>query len=62
MLRVMHKSGDPCFLCGKVKDSAFVKGENFSLVLCRDHAWEKVPDKKKEDGDAAERQTGSRTA
>lgn len=64
MLRIIHKLTDePCFLCGKIKDTAFVKGESFSLVLCREHAWEKVPEKeKKEEGDAAQSERRSSTA
>jgi hypothetical protein len=60
----MYKStGEPCFLCGKTKDTAFVKGESFSLVLCREHAWEKVPDReKKEEGDAAQSERRGETA
>jgi hypothetical protein len=67
MLRVMHKTpGQPCFLCGKQKETALVKNKNFMLVLCKDHAWERVPDepkeeaKKEEEGDAAAADGGRR--
>jgi len=64
MLRVLFKSDDPCFQCGKTRDTAVVKGPNFSLVLCKDHAWEKVPEnaKKEEKSDASQSVRRSPTA
>lgn len=49
MLRVLCKTSNPCFQCGKTRDTAVVKGPNFSLVLCKEHAWEKVPEKPKKE-------------
>jgi len=47
MLRIAHKSTDPCFVCKTTQNTARVKGESFDLVLCKDHAWEQVPEKDK---------------
>lgn len=63
MLRVLFKTSEPCFQCGKSRDTAVVKGPNFSLVLCKDHAWEHVPDKAtKEVDDAVDREASCGTA
>ena len=43
MLKVMHQSNEPCFVCKKKEGTAMVKAKSFSLVLCKDHAWEHVP-------------------
>lgn len=43
MLRILHRSSDPCFQCGKTDDTALVKGPNFQLVLCMAHTWLHIP-------------------
>lgn len=47
MLKILHKSTEPCFICKTRDKVAMVKGDSFSLALCITHLWEKVPDVEK---------------
>ena len=40
----LHKSKDPCFVCKTTENTAMVRTKTFSLTLCRDHAWEHLPE------------------
>lgn len=43
MIRILHKSTAPCLQCGSKDKTAQVRGENFTAVLCMEHAWGHVP-------------------
>ncbi len=45
MIRILYLSTGPapCLKCGSTQNTAVVKGEDFSAVLCMEHAWGLVP-------------------
>ncbi|HET6879189.1 MAG TPA: hypothetical protein VFI31_03475 [Pirellulales bacterium] len=47
MLKILHKSTEPCFICKSREKVTMVKGDSFSLALCMTHLWEKVPEVEK---------------